>query len=134
MSPLIDCVFLLLIFFLATRMLKKWEKQIPIQLPESEIQIGAEADLPMTTIGVDSEGRVYEGQRGSSESMLTYTPMGDLATHLQRLAAEVGPSTPIQFAVQKGTDTQTVITLLDVCQVQGFENVSVRIRNQPLHL
>ena len=28
MSPLIDCVFLLLIFFLVTTMMKKWEMQI----------------------------------------------------------------------------------------------------------
>ena len=30
MSPLIDCVFLLLIFFLVTTMMKKWEMQIPL--------------------------------------------------------------------------------------------------------
>lgn len=34
MSPLIDCVFLLLIFFLVTTMMKKWEMQIPLSLPE----------------------------------------------------------------------------------------------------
>lgn len=33
MSPLIDCVFLLLIFFLVTTMMKKWEMQIPLSLP-----------------------------------------------------------------------------------------------------
>ena len=33
MSPLIDCVFLLLIFFLVTTMMKKWEMQIPLTLP-----------------------------------------------------------------------------------------------------
>ena len=32
MSPLIDCVFLLLIFFLVTTMMKKWEMQIPLTL------------------------------------------------------------------------------------------------------
>ena len=33
MSPLLDCVFLLLIFFLVTTMMKKWEMQIPLTLP-----------------------------------------------------------------------------------------------------
>ena len=32
MSPLIDCVFLLLIFFLVTTMMKKWEMQKILQL------------------------------------------------------------------------------------------------------
>ncbi|MCS2307995.1 biopolymer transporter ExbD [Bacteroides thetaiotaomicron] len=39
MSPLIDCVFLLLIFFLVTTMMKKWEMQIPLSLPSMTSQL-----------------------------------------------------------------------------------------------
>ena len=45
MSPLIDCVFLLLIFFLVTTMMKKWEMQIPLTLPtmrSEERRVGKE--------------------------------------------------------------------------------------------
>ncbi len=35
MSPLIDCVFLLLIFFLVATMSKKVNKDVDIRLPES---------------------------------------------------------------------------------------------------
>ena len=36
MSPLIDCVFLLLIFFLVTTMMKKWEKALHLQRRKQE--------------------------------------------------------------------------------------------------
>ena len=35
MAPLIDCVFLLLIFFLVATKLKKVEPEVPIELPVS---------------------------------------------------------------------------------------------------
>ena len=34
LSPLIDCVFLLLIFFLVTSMIKRFERQIPVNLSD----------------------------------------------------------------------------------------------------
>jgi len=39
MSPLIDCVFLLLIFFLVTSMLKRKEMLIPIRLPDQSAAV-----------------------------------------------------------------------------------------------
>ncbi len=129
MSPLIDCVFLLLIFFLVTTMLKKTEKQIPIVLPESDLALAVEADTEVLTLGVDHEGNVYLGRRGtSSDQMITYEPLDDLALYLKKLSAEQGSQNPIQLAVDRNTETQKVIHLLDIFQLQGFENVFVRIR------
>ena len=61
MSPLIDCVFLLLIFFLVTTMMKKWEMQIPLTLPTmtsslSTTRAGEEAVI----IAVDEKKNVYQ--------------------------------------------------------------------------
>ncbi|MDA3873292.1 MAG: biopolymer transporter ExbD [Kiritimatiellae bacterium] len=129
LSPLIDCVFLLLIFFLVTTMLKKTEKQIPVVMPDSDLALAVESDDEVLTLGVDSEGDVYLGRRGTTiKQMITYEPLGDLARYLQQLAAERGVDTPIQLAVDRVTKTQRVIELLDIFQVQGFDNVFVRIR------
>lgn len=129
MSPLIDCVFLLLIFFLVTTMLKKTEKQIPIVLPESDLALAVESDSEVLTLGVDHQGNVYLGRRGtSSDQMITYEPLDDLAHYLKKLSAQQGSLNPIQLAVDRNTETQEVIDLLDIFQLQGFENVFVRIR------
>ncbi|WFB36338.1 biopolymer transporter ExbD [Kiritimatiellota bacterium B12222] len=129
LSPLIDCVFLLLIFFLVTTMLKKTEKQIPIQLPSPDLALAMTSDDEVTTLGVDRDGGVYLGKRGTdSAQMITYSPLPDLAGYLQTLAATEGPATPIQLAVDRLTETQVVVNLLDTFQVQGFQHVFVRIR------
>lgn len=67
MSPLIDCVFLLLIFFLVTSMLKRKEMLIPIQLPD---QTAAVADTPednILIIGLDEEGRALRFMERTGE-------------------------------------------------------------------
>jgi len=59
MSPLIDCVFLLLVFFLATTMLKKKEKQIPIQMPDMNLTSSKEATPEVTVITMGPNGNFY---------------------------------------------------------------------------
>jgi biopolymer transport protein ExbD len=130
MSPLIDCVFLLLIFFLVTTMLKKTEKQIPIVLPESDLALALEADSDVLTLGVDQDGQIYLGRRGtSSDQMITYEPLDDLTLYLKELSKQPDGKQPIQLAVDRNTETQEVIKLLDIFQIQGFEHVFVRIRD-----
>lgn len=87
MSPLIDCVFLLLIFFLVTTMMKKWEMQIPLSLPSmtsslSTTRAGEEAVI----IAVDEEKNVYQvvghdAYTGENH----YVPISDLNTFLTEL-------------------------------------------------
>ena len=87
MSPLIDCVFLLLIFFLVTTMMKKWEMQIPLTLPTmtsslSTTRAGKEAVI----IAVDEKKNVYQevGHDAWSEES-TYLPVKDLSAFLSEL-------------------------------------------------
>ena len=61
MSPLIDCVFLLLIFFLVTTMMKKWEMQIPLSLPAMTSSLSTTRSGENTVIiAVDEDKQVYE--------------------------------------------------------------------------
>ena len=45
MSPLIDCVFLLLIFFLVSTMTKVKSRDIPVNLPTSEAAVKLKPDI-----------------------------------------------------------------------------------------
>ena len=92
MSPLIDCVFLLLIFFLVTTMMKKWEMQIPLSLPSmtsslSTTRAGEEAVI----IAVDEDKNVYQvvgHDAYSGESH--YIPISDLHAFLTELRNSEG--------------------------------------------
>ena len=79
MSPLIDCVFLLLIFFLVTTMMKKWEMQIPLSLPAMTSSLSTTRSGANTVIiAVDEDKQVYEvANHDAYTGANDYLPIGD---------------------------------------------------------
>lgn len=136
MSPLIDCVFLLLIFFLVTTMMKKWERQIPLSLPPitsslSMTQSGQNAVI----IAVDEENNVYQiinhdAYSGRSD----FVPINDITGFLQDLRSSRGTEITINIAAYRTVPVQSVINLFDKCQSQGFNHTSVRLGSKPYEM
>jgi biopolymer transport protein ExbD len=129
MTPLIDCVFLLLIFFLVTTMLKKLEKQIPVVLPDSTVTLAPVARTETVILGVDVKGNFYREAGRDAEGNIEYAPLEDLSAYLRQVASERGTQTPIRLDADRNTPFQKVIDALDICSIQGFENVGVRIQH-----
>ena len=133
MSPLIDCVFLLLIFFLVTTMMKKWEMQIPLSLPPmtsslSNMREGEEAVI----IAVDKEKNVYQvvghdAYTGENQ----YVPIADLDAFLTDLRDGRGAEIAIDVAAYRTVPVSTVIEIFDKCQIQGFTHTRVRLGSKP---
>lgn len=131
LSPLIDCVFLLLIFFLVTTMLKKLEKQIPVVLPDYTVALApvAENEVVIYAINKDSEFfRASEGKR--SIQGLSYRKIESLDADLAQVAEERGTSVEIRIDAEREVPVQTVIDTLDTLALAGFENVGVRLRHR----
>ena len=117
MSPLIDCVFLLLIFFLVSTMSKKQDKDIDIELPEST---SAESLLPgneVLVIGLSTEGEVFfEGELISRTSL-----------HQQlRLIGLNEPGKRIRLDADGNTQLHRIVEVLDLCQFNNLRNVGIR--------
>ena len=129
MTPLIDCVFLLLIFFLVTTMLKKLEKQIPVVLPDPTLSLAPVAKTETVILGVDEQGHFARESGRDHEGNLRYTRVEDLAGYLKTVAQEHGAQTPLRLDAHRNTPFQKVIDALDICALQGFENVGVRIQH-----
>lgn len=117
MSPLIDCVFLLLIFFLVSTMTKKMNKDIDITPPEST---SAEKLLPsnkVLVIGIDKAGNVfYEGES---------TTLNKLHQDLREIS-HLEPNKRIRLDADEKTKLYRVIEVLDVCQFNNLSNVGIR--------
>ena len=117
MSPLIDCVFLLLIFFLVSTMTKKENRDIDISLPES---ISAERLLPSDdhlVIGIDAEGDVYyDGET---------TTLTQLHSDLRQVAVD-NPEQYIRLDADEDTPLYKVVEILDLCQFNNLGNVGIR--------
>lgn len=117
MSPLIDCVFLLLIFFLVSTMIKKENKDIDISLPESE---SAERQLPtndQTVIGIDKDGNVYyDGHEATV-----------MEVHNElRAEAERDPGHQVRVDADAEAPLHKVIEIVDLCQFSNLSNVVLR--------
>lgn len=107
LTPLIDVVFLLLIFFLVATQFSQDDQQLPIQLPS------AKNALPMTVqpeeliVSIGQDGTyMLRGQRLSLEQ-------------LEPLLAKSVLDNPIQQTVilrgDKRVEFQSVVSLIDLC-------------------
>ncbi len=131
LSPLIDCVFLLLIFFLVTTMIKRKEMLIPITLPDSSSAISTKKLDETIIIGLDKKGRAYRTPTKNSEGAIQYTPIDDLVVYLKTLVDKHGQEVldrPLRIDADRNTPFQTAVDTVDICKLQGFNNVGLRTR------
>lgn len=120
MGPLIDCMFLLLIFFLVSATLKKAHKELAIDLPHSAAATEAKSKYDTVIIEVASDGTVHlEGQ-----------PVTQRLLHkrLRELATE-NPNRQVRIDADRRTVFQHIVHILDLCQFEGLNRVGVRARD-----
>jgi biopolymer transport protein ExbD len=128
LSPLIDAVFLLLIFFLVTTMLKRLEKQIPVTLPDASASLSRIAYSDEVVFLIDSDGLISEGsERRGSGGEINYRPVENFDGRLKAIAEERGVAIPVRVDASREVGFQKVIDLLDTLAIQGFEQVGVRL-------
>lgn len=87
MTPLIDVVFQLLIFFLLTSTYvqdsQRSSASVPVELPESSLS-ASEAPAEVVVVSIDEQGQVFMGDE--------QVALGDLPLQLTR-AAQANPNT-----------------------------------------
>ena len=117
MSPLIDAVFLLLIFFLVATMFKKEKRDIDIVPPESSSAVKLKPDDDVLVLGVAPSGEVFwQGQ-----------PITRTALHDQlRTLSLTDPGRQIRFDADAQTPYHYVVRVIDHLQFLGFDNVGIR--------
>jgi biopolymer transport protein ExbD len=114
MAPLIDCVFLLLIFFLVAATLKKIERELPLDLPDAVL---AARDVPASnilTVSIDAQGRFYLGADPITPSILH--------DRLKQAAAE-DPTQPVRINADRSTPWHAVIQVLELAKFEKLTNV-----------
>jgi len=117
MSPLIDAVFLLLIFFLVSTIVKKQNKDIDIDLPVSE---SAEKRLPtddQAVIGIDADGNIFF--QGVESTVM------DLHRELRGIAI-TDPDLQIRIDTDAEAPLHAVIEVVDLCQFNDLSDVVLR--------
>ena len=112
LTPLIDCVFLLLIFFLVSSQLKKLEKRLEVELPRAHLVKTYKQTPDIISVGVNSRGNLFVNARAvGSGGLLDALREAKAAAPGRRVVVDGDVHAPFRAVVQ----------VLDACAMQGLE-------------
>ena len=112
-APLIDMVFILLIFFLVTTSFVK-ETGVDINRPTASTAVSKEKASIM--VGITAEGRIYMAKREID--------IRAVRANIERALAE-SPEIQVIVVADRESKTGTVIKVMDGCKLAGAVNVSL---------
>jgi biopolymer transport protein ExbD len=112
MTPLIDCVFLLLVFFLVTSVFKQDESVLKLILPETQTE--TKRDTPEGLyIELSETELAFNGQRGTHDELR------------EKAATVQNKKSPVAIKIDKGTTYERIAVILDILQVQKLYNIQL---------
>lgn len=121
MAPLIDCVFLLLIFFLVATTLKKHEPELPVELPFSGASVLAAKEQGQLVLGLDREGNRYIGGERITTEMLH---------RALRERAAADPGQKVRIDADRDARYAELIEMVEMCQFEGLRNIAFHTRKE----
>jgi biopolymer transport protein ExbD len=118
MGPLIDMVFLLLIFFVVTT---SFVKEAGIDVQRSTAATAEVKERGNILIGVSAEGDVFmEGKRIDIRSVRAL---------IERALAE-DPESGVVVVADKRSQTGAIVKVMDQCRLAGASNVSLAAKQE----
>ncbi|MEO1277531.1 MAG: biopolymer transporter ExbD [Planctomycetota bacterium] len=112
MTPIIDMVFLLLIFFLVATTYQQSERELAIALPEAETAGPISTMLREIIININAQGEIIVGGQAISLEELR---------SLVADAVRVNPDQKVSVRGDKDLPYGTIARVLDVCKAAGAQ-------------
>ena len=112
LTPLIDMVFLLLIFFLVATTFHQEEREMQIALPVATSSGPISALLQELVINVDEEGHIILGGRRMEPEALR---------SMIAEAVELNPQQKVTVRGDRRTAYANIVTVLDICKGAGIQ-------------
>ncbi len=116
MAPMIDIVFLLLIFFITTSVFARLENELSITVPTAESATPPQRDLGELIINVKQDGAIVVNQREVS--------MQQLNVLLTRIAKQY-PDQSVIIRGDKEAKLEYAVQILDTCVKAGVWNITI---------
>ena len=117
LTPLIDVVFLLLIFFMVSTTFER-DSALGIELTEAKPR-----KERIIEVAIDAQGRYYV-----QDKQLVNTQAKTLRRALKESASGIAPLPPVVLSADERTPYQSVVTLMDVTQQLGFSRLRFATR------
>lgn len=116
-TPLIDVVFLLLIFFMTSTVFKKSELALLLSLPKTESGQSVSAQQKPIVIEIDKDKMAYDGKSLSIEDLES------------KLASITNKESAIDLRVDKEVQYQRLVKILDILKKYNLGNLSLITEN-----
>ena len=116
MTPLIDVVFLLLIFFLVASRFSEEERQLDLNLPSVSEAMSVTAPISEIVVNIDAQGQFFiDG---------AFRQLEQVEQILQRARNNNPLSQTVVIRADKQTDWDFVATAMNLCKKVGIEEFS----------
>ncbi|WP_153555868.1 ExbD/TolR family protein [Roseimaritima sediminicola] len=123
LTPLIDVVFLLLIFFLVTSEFEEQERRLEIVLPNATTASPMTAAAKEFVIDIDAAGQSYVGGRAME--------LAEIERLLRRAVADNPTNQSVVIRADKAVSFQPVVNAMDLCNRTGVSDYSVTTQEGP---
>jgi biopolymer transport protein ExbD len=123
LTPLIDVVFLLLIFFMVSTTFQR-ESQIAVELPQTGVEEPADVPPRYLDIIVDREGRFYVNQQ-----QVVNTDVETLKQAIRKAAMQES-DLPVIISADANTPHQAVIKVMDAASQLGYLKMTFATRRK----
>ncbi|MFP4351985.1 MAG: ExbD/TolR family protein [Puniceicoccaceae bacterium] len=120
MAPMIDCVFLLLIFFLVATTLKKVDKELPLELPDAAAAIEVQQPEGFTVVSIDNEGAFHVDGAPVSVNLLQ--------NRIRALGAT--EDAKVRLDIDRSTSFQRVMEVLDMLAFEEVPYTGIKVREE----
>jgi biopolymer transport protein ExbD len=115
LTPMIDCIFLMLCFFLTSQVFSQWESEIDITLPTAKTSQTPQRLPGEIIVNIDKTGVTIVNGR---------TLADDALDTMLRQVAQLFPGQPVLIRADKATAYEHVIRVLDLCRSADIWNIS----------
>ena len=128
LAPMIDIVFLLLLFFLVTYQITEQEKDNRIAVPTSSEGVQSKRVANEIVINITTAGEIsIAGQPYTHEELFQKLTR---LVEASRLAGDDADSQPVRLRTDADTPTQVLFRVMDEVQKAGIWNVRFASRTQ----
>ena len=108
MTPLIDVVFILLIFFLVTARFAQEDRELPVQLPSAKSAVPMTMEPEIMVVGIDEQGQfVIDGKT---------LPLEEVESSIRQAVTNNPINQTVIIRGDRRVPFQHVVSVMDICQ------------------
>lgn len=114
LTPMVDVVFLLIIFFMVSTTFITLESGLPVDLPDAQTSVAEPSDLP--TVTVNKDGGIYFGGGRVEEAQLAQLVRDELL---------VSGQTTVVLRADREVPHGVAVRIMDVLKQAGAQRIAI---------